>query len=181
MSRIGKQLITIPSGVQVTAKDGVVVVKGGKGQLQTVLPAGVHLNQTDNQIQLSIEDAADHKLNMLWGTMASIVKSMIIGVTTGFSKELELNGVGFKVAMSGNKMTFNLGFTHQIVFELPKGIEAKIEKNKVTISGIDKQLVGQVAAKIRGLRKPEPYQGKGIKYVDEVIRRKAGKSAAGSE
>lgn len=180
MSRIGKQIITIPSGVDVNVNGQHVTVKGPKGVLELDLAQGIGLNIEGTELTTTIANPDDQQLRMLWGTNASLVKNMIIGVSEGFKKELEVNGVGYKVAAQGNKLNLSLGFSHQIDFPLPKGVEAEVDKNKITISGIDKQAVGQVASQIRALRKPEPYKGKGIKYVEEVIRRKAGK-AAGSE
>lgn len=180
MSRIGKQLIEIPNGVEVTAVDGVLKVKSSKGELTQSLPEVVTINIEGNQATVAIQDTSDHKQNALWGTFASHLKNMVTGLTDGFSKQLEVNGVGYKVALSGKKLTLNLGYSHPIDYQLPAGIDAEVEKNLITIKGIDKQQVGQVASQIRSFRKPEPYKGKGIKYVDEVIRRKAGK-AAGSE
>ncbi len=181
MSRIGKQIIEIPNGVDITVNGAVVKVKSSKGELTHVLPANVHLQINGKEAQVVVDNPDDYRQNVLWGTNASLVKNMVEGVSTGFSKQLEINGVGFKVAQSGQKLTLNLGFSHPIEFVLPKGIEGSVEKNLITIKGIDKQLVGQVAAQIRSLKKPEPYKGKGIKYADEVIRRKAGKAAASGE
>jgi len=181
MSRIGKQVIEIPNGVELTSTDGLVKAKSSKGELTLQLPKGLSLVIDGNQASVKVENEADYKQNVLWGTNASLVANMVQGVHEGFSKELEVNGVGYKVALSGKKLTLNLGYSHAIDFELPAGIDAKVEKNIITISGIDKQQVGQVAAQIRSYRKPEPYKGKGIKYVGEVIRRKAGKAAAGAE
>lgn len=113
----------------------------------------------------------------LWGLWRSLIKNMVIGVTIGYQKKLEINGIGFKAAVSGNKLTLNVGFSHPVIYELPAGVTAKIEANTIILSGFDKQLVGEVAAQIRKIKKPEPYKGKGIKYSDEVIRRKAGKTA----
>lgn len=181
MSRVGKQILEIPSGVEVTFVDSVVKVKGPKGQLEVNIADGVKVEIKDNQVTVNVADPEDNQLKMSWGTTASLVANMIKGVTEGFSKQLEVNGVGFKIALSGQKLTLNLGFSHPVDFELPEGIEGKVEKNLITISGIDKQQVGQVTAEIRKLRPPEPYKGKGIKYIDEVIRRKSGKTAVGGE
>ena len=135
----------------------------------------------DNKLQVLMAENADGQLKMMWGTIASLIKNMVEGLSKGYEKNLEVNGVGFKVSLSGSKLNFALGFSHPVVFEIPKGIEAAVEKNTISIKGYDKQLVGQVASQIRALKKPEPYKGKGIKYVDEVIRRKAGKAAVGAE
>jgi large subunit ribosomal protein L6 len=181
MSRIGKQVITIPNGVELSVSNGLVKAKSSKGELTHQLPSFVTLNIDGDSATLAIEDQNDRDQVALWGTSASIVKNLVTGLSDGFKKQLEVNGVGYKVALSGSKLTLNLGYSHPIEFELPKGIQAEVDKNVITISGIDKQLVGQVASQIRKLRKPEPYKGKGIKYMDEVIRRKVGKAAAGAE
>lgn len=181
MSRVGKQIIEIPDGVSITVDGFVVAVKGPKGELSHTVPEFVHLKVEGSNAKVSIDDPGDRKQNVLWGTNTSLIVNMVKGVKDGYSKQLEVNGVGYKVASSGQKLTLNLGFSHPINFAIPQGVEAKVEKNLITISGISKQAVGQVASQIRKLRPPEPYKGKGIKYVDEVIRRKAGKTAAGGE
>lgn len=180
MSRIGKQIMEIPKGVDVSVQGSVVSVKGPKGTLQHQLHPALSLVIEDGKVRVTIQDEQNLEQRMNWGTHASIIDNMLAGVVSGYTKQLEINGVGYKVAQAGQKLTFQLGFTHPIVYEVPKSIAVTVEKNIVTISGADKQLVGQVAAEIRALRKPEPYKGKGIKYVDEVIRRKAGKAAAGA-
>lgn len=179
MSRIGKQLITLPSGVEISVTDRNVTVKGPKGTLHHMVPACATVDVTDGIATVKVENPENVDQNMLWGTTASILSNMVEGVSKGYSKELEINGVGFKAALSGKKITLNLGFSHPVEYTLPEGIDGEVEKNRIKVSGIDKQLVGMVAAQIRGLKKPEPYKGKGIKYVGEVIRRKAGKAAAG--
>ncbi|MFH1632320.1 MAG: 50S ribosomal protein L6 [bacterium] len=179
MSRIGKKLIAIPSGVTVEIKDQNVNVKGPKGELNLVLHSCAHaeVKKGDDGDSLSItvdnakEDAA------MWGTMRALVANMIHGVTEGWSKSLELNGVGFKMALEGNKLVLKLGFSHEIKFKIPEGISASIDGNVLTVSGADAAQVGQVAAEIRGFKKPEPYKGKGFRYTDEVVRRKVGKAA----
>lgn len=180
MSRIGKQVIEIPKGVEIKVNGSLVSVKGPKGTLEHRLPETLKLAVEGSEARVSITDELDRQQRMSWGTHASIVLNMIEGVVNGYKKQLEINGVGYKVAQSGQKLTFQLGYTHPIVYELPKTITAEVDKNLITVSGIDKQLVGQVSAEIRALREPEPYKGKGIKYVDEVIRRKAGKAATAS-
>ena len=177
MSRIGKQLIEVPSGVEVTINGSNVTMKSSKGSLSHVLPAGMTMEREGNTLRLKIQNEEDRFQRMLWGTHASLVVNMIEGLTKGYKKQLEINGVGYKVAASGQNLTFQLGFSHPIKYEIPKNVKAEIEKNIITITGIDKQLVGLVASQIRSLRPPEPYKGKGIKYVDETIRRKAGKAA----
>lgn len=180
MSRIGKQIIELPKGVEVNISGQDVTVKSSKGSLALTLPEGIGLDIQENQVVTTIANEQDQQQRMLWGTNASLVKNMVVGLSEGFKKELEVNGVGFKVALKGKNVELALGFSHPVIYALPEGITCEVEKNKITISGIDKQLVGQVASHIRGFKKPEPYKGKGIKYIDEVIRRKAGK-AAGAE
>jgi large subunit ribosomal protein L6 len=149
MSRVGKQPIQIPSGVTITVDDSKISVNGSKGSLeQMALP----------------------------GLMRTLLNNMVVGVSKGFEKKLEINGVGYRVAMQGADLKFNLGFSHDVIYKVPQGINVAIEQNILTVSGIAKQQVGQVAAEIRALKKPEPYKGKGIKYVDERIIRKSGKS-----
>ncbi len=177
MSRIGKQVIQIPKGVELKVNGTVVMVKGPKGSLEHHMPETVKLTVEGDQGRVSIADEQDRLQRMMWGTHTSIILNMVEGVVNGYKQQLEINGVGYKVAQAGQKLTFQLGYTHPMIYEVPKTIKAEIEKNIITISGVDKQLVGQVSAEIRALREPEPYKGKGIKYVDEVIRRKAGKAA----
>lgn len=177
MSRLGKKPIAIPSGVTIKVVDGTISVKGSKTELKLALHPNVKVDIADNTATVTVANPEEKFDRSLWGLSHKLIINMIQGVTTGFTKQLELNGVGFKVAAAGSKLNLDLGFSHPVVFELPKGIEAKVEKNIITISGTDKQVVGQVAAQIRKLRKPEPYKGKGIRYVGEVVRQKAGKAA----
>jgi large subunit ribosomal protein L6 len=183
MSRIGKQLITIPAGVTVTLNGQHVSVKGPKGELSLDMHPRVIVTQADQSISVSVKDTDLQSDRALWGLTRMLIANMIIGVTTGFEKKLEINGVGFKAALSGKTLVLNLGFSHPINFPIPDGITIAVDKNVVSVSGIDKQLVGETAAVIRRYKKPEPYKGKGIKYSDEVIRRKAGKvvKAAGAK
>ncbi|PIS13480.1 MAG: 50S ribosomal protein L6 [Candidatus Tagabacteria bacterium CG09_land_8_20_14_0_10_41_14] len=179
MSRLGKKPITIPEGVDVKIENGRVEVKGPKGELSRVFKDAILLKKTELGIELSprknnAEDTA------LWGTYASHIKNMIKGVVDGFSKKLIIEGVGFKSQVKEEKLVLSLGFSHPIEMDIPKGIQITSEKNNIEVSGIDKELVGQTAASIRAFKKPEPYKGKGIRYEDEVIRRKAGKKAAGT-
>lgn len=178
MSRIGKKIRILPTGVTAELKDGVLFVKGPKGQVKQAVHPRVIFSLKDNKISLTVVNENNTKDRALWGTFSSLVQNMIDGVTQGFKKKLEVNGVGFKVNMKGANLNFDLGFTNPIEFKAPEGIKFAVEKNIVTIEGVDKHLVGEVAAQIRALRKPEPYKGKGIKYVDEILRRKAGKAAA---
>lgn len=175
MSRIGKLPIEIPSGVTITVDSGVVKVTGPKGELSTPILEGISVKQEENQILVS--RANDEAVNRArHGLIRTLINNMVVGVTQGFSKELEVNGVGFRVNMAGADLNMKLGFSHEIKYPVPVGIQVSVEQNKITVSGIDKQQVGQVAAEIRSFKKPEPYKGKGIKYVDERIIRKSGKS-----
>jgi large subunit ribosomal protein L6 len=175
MSRIGKQPIALPSGVTITVDPANITVAGSKGTLTQFTMPGVTVKQEEGNIVVTrVDDEAPNRAKH--GLMRSLVNNMVVGVSQGFSKQLEINGVGFRVALQGTDLKMNLGFSHDVIYKLPQGITATVEQNKITISGIDKQQVGQVAAEIRALKKPEPYKGKGIKYVDERIIRKSGKS-----
>jgi len=175
MSRVGKLPIQIPSGVTITVDQDFVTANGTKGTLKQFTMPGITVAQEGDQVIVSrIDDEAMHRAKH--GLMRSLVNNMIVGVSKGFSKKLEINGVGYRVAQSGTNLKFNLGFSHDVMYNMPQGVTATIEQNTVTISGIDKQQVGQVAAEIRALKKPEPYKGKGIKYEGERILRKSGKS-----
>lgn len=178
MSRIGKKPIVIPEGVEVKISDGLIIVKGPKGELSQQINPLIKVEEKDKELIISVANPNDKKNKAFWGLFASLIKNMIVGVSEGFEKKLEVIGVGFKVNLQGDKLTLNVGYSHPIEYVLPKGISADVDKNIITVSGIDKQLLGDVVAKIRKIRKPEPYKGKGIKYVDEVIKRKAGKAAA---
>jgi len=175
MSRIGKRPVAVPEKVTVTIKDKNIDVKGPKGTLNFTHNAGVTVEQKDSFINVNPIDGSQ-KNKALWGLTRTLVFNMVTGVTDGFTKSLEFTGVGYKAAVSGNKMTLNLGYSHPIDYTLPEGIEAKVTKNVIEISGCNKELVGFAAAKIRSFREPEPYKGKGVKYSDEVIIRKAGKT-----
>lgn len=177
MSRIGKKPIVIPAGVEVTINGDEVTIKGPKGSLAQKIISQVKAEVKDGQILVSVQDEENNKQRAFWGLFRKLLANMVDGVTKGFEKKLEINGIGFKAAAQGNKLVLNLGFSHPINFELPKGIVGTVEANVITITGIDRQLVGQTAANIRKLKKPEPYKGKGIKYAGEIIRRKAGKAA----
>lgn len=183
MSRIGKLPIIIPAGVTLTVNGQHVEAKGPKGTLSLDLHHRVKLTLADNQATAAVTDPDLQSDRALWGLTRMLVANMVIGVTNGYKKQLEINGVGFKAAVSGTNLVLNLGFSHPIEFPIPAGITITVEKNVVTIAGIDKQLVGETAAIIRRYKKPEPYKGKGIKYIDEVIHRKAGKvvKAAGAK
>ena len=177
MSRLGKNPIPVPSAVTIKIADGTISVKGPKGELALKVHQKVKVAFADNAVSVSVVNPEEILDRSLWGLTHKLVINMIEGVTKGFSKQLELVGVGFKVSASGQKLNLDIGFSHPVVFELPKGVEVKIEKNVITVSGASKELVGQTAAQIRKLRKPEPYKGKGIRYVGEAVRQKAGKAA----
>ncbi len=177
MSRIGKQTIEIPQGVTANIADDMITVTGPKGSINRVIHSLVQVTLAENILSVSVTNTENKIERSLWGTFASHVKNMVIGVTEGFKKQLEINGVGYRVAMQGKDLKVEAGYSHPVMYTVPEGITISTEKNIVTIEGIDKEKVGQVAAEIRKIRKPEPYKGKGIKYVDEIIRRKAGKSA----
>ena len=181
MSRLGKLPIELPSGTQAKLEPGFIIVKGPKGELKIKLPEAIKVELNDKEIKLSIADQADGKQKALWGLYRSLIKNMVVGVNEAYSKKLEINGVGYRAAVSGSKLTLNLGFSHPVVYELPAGIKAEVQENNITLSGIDKYLVGETAAQIRRIRKPEPYKGKGIKYAEEILRRKAGKTAVKTE
>lgn len=175
MSRIGKLPITIPSGVSVTLNDDSISVNGTKGSLSRPVLKGIKITQEDDKLVLTrVNDEAVHRANH--GLMRTLVNNMVVGVSQGFNKKLEVIGVGYRVQAQGNGLKLTLGYSHEINFSLPEGISANVEQNVITITGIDKQKVGQVASEIRELRKPEPYKGKGIKYEGEYIIRKSGKS-----
>lgn len=179
MSRIGKKPIQIPSGVTVTVAGSSVHVKGPKGELTFPLHPAVRVEIVD--AVLSVKPAAEgKKTSALWGLTRACIQNMVEGVTKGYEKRLEIEGIGYKVLLDGVHLQLALGFSHPVKFPAPVGIQFKVEKNIIVISGIDKVLVGETAARIRNLKKPEPYKGKGIHYVGEVIRRKQGKKAVAS-
>ncbi len=175
MSRIGKNPIQIPSGVEVKVAGDVVEIKGPKGTLTTPRCDILDYTVENGVVTLSRHDE-ERQSRAQHGLRRTLLANCIEGVTKGFSKTLEVNGVGFRVAVKGNVVELAVGFSHPVLVELPKGIEARVEGQKLTLTGIDKVLVGEMAARIRRIRKPEPYKGKGIKYETEIIRRKAGKS-----
>jgi len=174
MSRIGKQPIEIPQGVTIDIKDKVLI-KGPKGELQVFVRPEVGVKVDNNQILVSIKDDINKPY---WGLTRSLIANAVEGVVNGYSKQLEIQGVGYRARVEGKTLVLEVGFSHDVKMETPDGIEIVVEKNIITISGIDKQLVGETAAKIRAVKKPEPYKGKGIRYVGEEVRRKAGKRAA---
>ena len=176
MSRIGNRIIMIPEGVTVEENDGVITVKGPKGTLEKPLLRGVKYNVKDNEITLTIDNEKDTAMH---GTMNALLQNMIIGVTKGYSRDLEIVGVGYRFNVQGSKLIINAGYSHPVTLTIPEGIKAEVKDNtQLTLSGIDKELLGEFAAQVRKVRKPEPYKGKGIRYSDEHIRRKEGKKAA---
>ena len=175
MSRIGKKPIAIPAGVTVDLKPEMIKIKGPKGELSLPMHAKVKVEMKDNELTVNVANEENKQQRALWGLFRALINNMVVGVTTGFTKVLEINGVGYKAAMTGRKLVLNLGYSHPIELEVPAGLEAKVEKNVITVTGADRQVVGQFCAVVRSKREPEPYKGKGIKYQDEVIRRKAGK------
>ena len=178
MSRIGRMPIPVPDGVTVDIKEGnLVSVKGPKGTLERQLSGDMILEMKDGEITVSRPNE-QKRMKSLHGLTRTLLSNMIVGVHEGYVKELEVNGVGYRAAKQGKKLVLNLGYSHPVEMEDPEGLETAVEGNKITVSGISKEKVGQYAAEIRGKRPPEPYKGKGIKYVDEVIRRKVGKTGA---
>lgn len=175
MSRIGKKPVAIPEGVTVAVSDGACAVKAAKGELSMQVHPSVTLTVDAKTVTVAVANPDDKRDRALWGLYRMLVSNMIEGVTKGFEKKLEIRGVGYRAAVEANALVLHLGFSHPIRFPLPKGIDVTIEKNVVTVHGIDKQLVGETAAKIRSYRPPEPYKGKGIRYVGEYVRQKAGK------
>lgn len=177
MSRIGKKPIEVPKGVTVTIAPGnLVTVKGPKGTLSRQLPPEMTITQEDGVVRV-VRPSDEKRHKALHGLTRSLLNNMVVGVSTGFQKVLEINGVGYRAQKTGRDLTMSLGFSHPVVVKAPEGIELNVgERNTIIVAGADKQLVGEVAANIRRLRPPEPYKGKGIKYADEVIRRKAGKA-----
>lgn len=180
MSRIGKKLIPIPAGVEVKIEKSLVKVKGPKGDLKLELHPLVKVEIKDNNIVVDVGNQEDKNEKSLWGLFNRLINNMIIGVTNGFEKKLEVVGVGFRVALQGQKLTLNLGFSHPVEFVLPAGISGSVDKNIITLLSKDKYLLGETAARIRRIKKPEPYKGKGIRYAGEIIKKKAGKTVTKS-
>ncbi|MBU0597949.1 50S ribosomal protein L6 [Patescibacteria group bacterium] len=175
MARIGKKPVSIPADVEVKINNQFISVKGPKGSLERNFHHRTIFEQKGDEIHVSVRKPNEKRSREIWGTTRVLLANMVLGVTKGFEKKLEINGVGFRASITGKKLVLNVGFSHSVEFIIPENIEAKVEKNIISVAGIDKQVVGEVAAQIREIKKPEPYKGKGIKYVDEVIRRKAGK------
>ena len=177
MSRIGRLAITVPKGVQIDASNGQVVVQGPKGKLTHTLPAGIGVARDGESLRVTREGEG-REPRALHGLTRKLVANMVQGVSTGFTRTLEIVGVGYRAEARGQALQLSLGYSHPILFQLPPGVQARVEKQTtITLEGIDRQLLGETAATIRRLRPPEPYKGKGIKYAEEVLRRKAGKAA----
>ncbi len=176
MSRIGKQPVSIPSGIDVNINGSIITFKKGNVTKELDTKDFVNMSLENNEIVFSPKGETRSD-SAFWGTFRSLAQNIVIGLTDGYTKQLEINGVGYKAAVQGNKLVLNLGHSHAINYEFPKDVKIAVEKNIVTISGDDKQVIGQIAAEIRSFRPPEPYKGKGVKYVEEHIIRKAGKTA----
>ena len=178
MSRIGKKPIPIPAGVKIQVSDGAVEVQGPKGKLRQALPPGIAFKQEDaNLVASTVRE--DNDLGKFHGLARSLVANAVLGVTEGFKRELDIVGVGYRAELKGKQVQFALGYSHPVVFNIPTGIDVAIDKQThITVTGIDRQLVGQVAADIRRLRKPDPYKQKGVRYTGEVLKKKAGKTGA---
>lgn len=177
MSKIGKLPITLPAGVTVTVSGRQVSVAGSKGTMQHTLPQGILLTVAENVATVSQEEKTKDQTKALFGLTRALVNNMVKGVSTGFEKKLELAGVGYRAQANGSELTLNVGYSHPVKMKAPQGIMFTVDGNTITVAGMDKSIVGDVAAKVRAVREPEPYKGKGIKYVGEHIRRKAGKAA----
>jgi len=179
MSRVGKKSISIPEGVEVSIQDNHLKVKGPKGVLELEYDPCLKIERGENTISVLRYDSKDRarQTKVLWGLTRNLINNIILGVFQGFEKKLEIQGVGYRANIQGKKLILELGFSHSVEYAIPDGIEIKVEKNIISVTGIDKQKVGQTAAEIRSFRPPEPYKGKGIRYVNEYVRRKAGKKA----
>jgi len=178
MSRLGKLPILLPAGTQAKFENDFLIVKGAKGELNLKIHKIIKIDINEKEILVSVKDEKNKEAKPLWGLFRTLINNMVIGVNKGYEKKLEIIGVGFRSAVSGKKLTLSLGFSHPVEFILPEKVNCKVEANIITLSSIDKQLLGEIAAQIRKIKKPEPYKGKGIKYTDEIIRRKEGKTAA---
>jgi large subunit ribosomal protein L6 len=178
MSRIGKKPIAVPKGVTVKVADGAVEVKGPKGQLRQIVPPGINFELADGQL-LAKRSTDGPELAKFHGLARSLVANAVAGVTDGFKRELDIVGVGYRAEVKGKQVIFALGYSHAVVFDIPNGIDVVIDKQThITVTGVDRQLVGQVAANIRRLRKPDPYKQKGVRYTGEVLKKKAGKTGS---
>lgn len=177
MSRIGRKVLPLPKGVTLTQKAGSVGVKGPKGELSKVIPAGISIKVEGDKINVGrADDSRENRAKH--GLMRAHLANMVKGVTEGWTRELEINGVGYRAEVAGDTLNMALGFSHPVVFKLPKGVGAKVDKNRIALTSADRDLLGQTAAKVREIRPPEPYKGKGVKYVEETIKRKVGKAGA---
>ena len=176
MSRVGSKPIPIPGGVKVNIKDRDVYIEGPKGKLVTSLPPGINAEQNDGELK-AVRESDNDELKAFWGLARSLLANAVTGVSQGFTKELDIVGIGYRAEVTGKVVNFSLGYSHPIEFPIPDGIDVKIDKNThITVTGADKQLVGQTAANMRGLRKPDPYKQKGIRYTGEHLKKKAGKT-----
>jgi large subunit ribosomal protein L6 len=177
MSRIGRKPLPLPKGVTLGQKPGAVSVKGPKGELTRLVPQGISVKvDGDKVVVMRADDSRDNRAKH--GLVRAHLANMVKGVTDGWTRELEINGVGYRAEVSGDTLTMSLGYSHPVAFKLPKGVSAKVDKNRVALTSADRDLLGQTAAKVRELRPPEPYKGKGVKYVEEIIKRKVGKAGA---
>lgn len=176
MSRIGRQPIEVPAGVTVEFTGDIIKATGPKGSLEVKLLPGLKVEQNENILTVT-KKLDNEETQRTFGLQRTLINNIVVGVSQGYERRLEINGVGYRANVAGNSINLSLGYSHPIEFKLPQGVDAKVEKNLIILNSADKQLVGQVAANIRALRKPEPYKGKGIKYIEERIRRKAGKAA----
>jgi large subunit ribosomal protein L6 len=175
MSRVGKKPLALPAGVTAKVEGQTIAIKGGKGELRFVAPVDVGVSFADNRLKVDPRDETK-RARAMWGTTRAMLNNLVVGVTKGFEKKLEINGVGYKAAVSGKNLQLSLGYSHDVTFPIPQGITIVTPKpTEILITGIDRRQVGQVAAEIRGFRPPEPYKGKGVKYSDEFVFRKEGK------
>jgi len=178
MSKIGKKPIKIPQGVEIRIEDSKIFAKGVKGEGTLKFSSRIKVEKEDNLLKIRSKNDKYEKQDLaLWGTTRSLINNLIIGVNEGFERKLEIHGTGYKASLSGSKLVLNIGFSHPVELEVPPDLEVKIDKNLIIIKGINKERVFQFAAQIRNIKKPDPYKGKGIRYVGEIIRKKAGKSA----
>jgi len=177
MSRIGKQPITLPAGVEAKISASSVTVKGSKGEMTSPLFDGITISQEGSTLQLACSDLGSKKMKGNFGLARALLANNVVGVSEGFKKILELRGVGYRAQAQGKKLNLSLGFSHPVDYDLPEGVDVQVDKSNIIISGFDKQKVGQVAAEIRAFRPPEPYKGKGVRYVDEYVAMKEGKKA----
>jgi len=181
MSKIGKQSIQILEGTKVEIKGNEIFIEGPKGKMKYVLPPEIEVEKKGNEILVRFKGSRDKSKKAFWGTWQRHIKNAVIGVNKEFEKELKVEGVGWRVELKGNKLVLKIGFSHLVEIMPPQGIEFSVKKDIIKVKGFDKEKVGNIAAKIRTIRPPEPYKGKGIRYIDEVVRKKAGKKAVASE